>query len=162
LSYNHGNDIEDEEIDYDGMSEDIDTKAIDGDDDDDTCDEETYEEFYEAIYMYMMAIYALMHVVNLFLNVMRGEHVERPLTRRQITSNCLHKKIMFFIYQYIERGSLFSVLHDGVKAMKFNWRKRLNIVKGVASALSYLHHDFTSPIVHRDVFNRDVFTSNIL
>jgi hypothetical protein len=79
--------MEDEEIDYEGTSEDIDTEAIDDDDDDnnddiedDTDDEETDEEFYEAIYMYMMAIYALMHVVNQFLNMMRGEHGERPLT----------------------------------------------------------------------------------
>ncbi|KAK2359404.1 putative leucine-rich repeat receptor protein kinase [Trifolium repens] len=64
---------------------------------------------------------------------------------------CLHKRIMFLIYQYMERGSLFSVLYDDVEAVEFKWRKRVNIVKGVASALSYLHHDFTSPIVHRDI-----------
>jgi len=70
---------------------------------------------------------------------------------------CLHKRIMFLIYQYMERGSLFSVLYDDVEAMEFNWRKRLNVVKGVAFGLSYLHHDCTPPIVHRDVS-----TSNIL
>jgi len=70
---------------------------------------------------------------------------------------CLHKRDMFLIYHYMEKGSLFSVLHDDVEAIKFNWRKRINTIKGVAHALSYLHHDFTSPIVHRDVS-----TSNIL
>ena len=31
MSYNHGNDIEDKEFDYDGMSEDIGIEAIDDD-----------------------------------------------------------------------------------------------------------------------------------
>ena len=76
------------------MSEDISTEAID--DDDDANDEETDEECYEAIYMYMMAIHALMHVVNQSLNMMRGEHVERPLTPRRITSkghDYIHKSL---------------------------------------------------------------------
>ncbi|KEH21564.1 putative protein kinase RLK-Pelle-LRR-XI-1 family [Medicago truncatula] len=70
---------------------------------------------------------------------------------------CLHKRIMFLIYQYMERGSLFTVLYDDVEAVEFNWRKRISTVKGIAFALSYLHHDCTAPIVHRDVS-----TSNIL
>ena len=95
MSYNHGNDIEDEEIDYEGMSEHIGTEAI-NDGDDDANDEETNEEFYEAIYMCMMEIHALMHLVNQFLNMMRGEHHERPLTRRRITSkgyDYIHKSL---------------------------------------------------------------------
>ena len=77
------------------MSEHIGTEAI-NDGDDDANDEETNEEFYEAIYMCMMEIHALMHVVNQFLNMMRGEHVERPLTRRRITSKgygYIHKSL---------------------------------------------------------------------
>ncbi|XP_039685633.1 probable leucine-rich repeat receptor-like protein kinase At1g35710 isoform X2 [Medicago truncatula] len=70
---------------------------------------------------------------------------------------CLHKRIMFLIYQYMEKGSLFSVLYDDVKVVEFKWRKRVNTIKGVAFAFSYLHHDCTAPIVHRDVS-----TSNIL
>ncbi|XP_028213118.1 probable leucine-rich repeat receptor-like protein kinase At1g35710 [Glycine soja] len=64
---------------------------------------------------------------------------------------CLHRRIMFLIYEYMERGSLFSVLFDDVEAMELDWKKRVNIVKGTAHALSYLHHDFTPPIVHRDI-----------
>jgi serine/threonine protein kinase len=73
---------------------------------------------------------------------------------------CLHKRIMFLIYQYMEKGSLFSVLYDDVEAIEFNWRKRLNIVKGVASALSYLHHDCTTPIVHRDVSSGNILLNS--
>ncbi|KAJ1401520.1 Tyrosine-protein kinase, active site [Sesbania bispinosa] len=70
---------------------------------------------------------------------------------------CLHNRIMFLIYQYMEKGSLFSVLYDDAEAMELDWRKRVDIVKGIAHALSYLHHDCNPPIVHRDIA-----TTNIL
>ncbi|KAK2413598.1 putative leucine-rich repeat receptor protein kinase [Trifolium repens] len=73
---------------------------------------------------------------------------------------CLHKRIMFLIYQYMEKGSLFSVLYDDVEAMEFNWRKRINIVKGVAFALSYLHHDCSPSIVHRDVSSNNILLNS--
>ena len=70
---------------------------------------------------------------------------------------CLHKRCMFLIYEYIERGSLFYVLSNDIEAKELNWKKRVNIIKGIANALSYLHHDCIPTIVHRDVT-----TSNIL
>jgi serine/threonine protein kinase len=73
---------------------------------------------------------------------------------------CLHKRIMFLIYQYMERGSLFSVLYDDEEAMEFNWRKRINIVKGVSFALSYLHHDCSPSIVHRDVSSNNILLNS--
>ncbi|GAU25975.1 hypothetical protein TSUD_166570 [Trifolium subterraneum] len=65
-----------------------------------------------------------------------------------------------FRNEYMEKGSLFSVLYDDVDAVEFKWRKRVNIVKGVASAISYLHHDFTSPIVHRDISSGNILLNN--
>ncbi|KAJ1419605.1 Tyrosine-protein kinase, active site [Sesbania bispinosa] len=70
---------------------------------------------------------------------------------------CLHKRIMFLIYQYMEKGSLFSALYDDTEALELDWRKRVDIVKGIAHALSYLHNDCNPPIVHRDIA-----TTNIL
>ncbi|RZB57591.1 La protein 1 isoform D [Glycine soja] len=64
--------------------------------DEDIDDEETNEEFYEATYTYVMTIYALIDILNQFLNMMRGEHIERPLTRPQITSrgyDYIHKAL---------------------------------------------------------------------
>ncbi|KAK8466263.1 hypothetical protein PHAVU_008G044701 [Phaseolus vulgaris] len=58
---------------------------------------------------------------------------------------------MFLIYEYMEKGSLFSVLYDDMEAMEFDWKRRVNTMKGIAHALSYLHHDCVPPIVHRDI-----------
>lgn len=88
LTYNHDHDINNEEMDGDIYNEDTNDEDID--------DEETNEEFYEATYTYVMAIYALIDILNQFLNMMRGEHIERPLTRRQITSrgyDYIHKAL---------------------------------------------------------------------
>ncbi|KAL0290893.1 UNVERIFIED_CONTAM: MDIS1-interacting receptor like kinase [Sesamum angustifolium] len=64
---------------------------------------------------------------------------------------CLHKRCMFLIYEYMERGSLFCILRDENEAVELDWVKRVNVVKGVAHALSYMHHDCNPPILHRDV-----------
>ncbi|MBA0649820.1 hypothetical protein Goklo_017342 [Gossypium klotzschianum] len=37
-----------------------------------------------------------------------------------------------------------------------DWIKRVNIVKGVAHALSYMHHDCNPPIVHRDISSNNI------
>ncbi|WVZ08063.1 hypothetical protein V8G54_021409 [Vigna mungo] len=73
---------------------------------------------------------------------------------------CLHKRMMFLIYEYMEKGSLLSVLFDDREAIKFDWKKRVNTVKGTAHALSYLHHDCVPPIVHRDISASNVLLNS--
>ncbi|KAJ1419600.1 Tyrosine-protein kinase, active site [Sesbania bispinosa] len=53
-------------------------------------------------------------------------------------------------------GSVYKALLPG-EAMELDWKKRVDIVKGIAHALSYLHNDCNPPIVHRDIA-----TTNIL
>ncbi|XP_042031625.1 MDIS1-interacting receptor like kinase 2-like [Salvia splendens] len=69
---------------------------------------------------------------------------------------CLHQRSMFLIYDYMERGSLFSVLRDEDEAVELNWKKRVNVVKGIANALSYMHHDCSPPILHRDISSSNI------
>ncbi|KAH9735373.1 MDIS1-interacting receptor like kinase 2 [Citrus sinensis] len=75
---------------------------------------------------------------------------------------CLHKKCMFLIYEYMERESLFCVLRHDDEAIELNWTKRVNIVKSVAHALSYLHHDCTPSIVHRDISSNNILLDSNL
>ncbi|KHN40547.1 Putative LRR receptor-like serine/threonine-protein kinase [Glycine soja] len=58
--------------------------------------------------------------------------------------------------QFLEGCSLDQILINDAKAAAFDWEKRVNIVKGVANALSYLHHDCSPPIIHRDVSSKNV------
>ncbi|KAI3462947.1 hypothetical protein Pfo_019610 [Paulownia fortunei] len=69
---------------------------------------------------------------------------------------CLNKRCMFLIYDYMERGSLFCLLRDETEAVELDWIKRVNVVKGIANALSYMHHDCNPPILHRDVSSNNI------
>ncbi|GMJ12763.1 hypothetical protein like AT2G16250 [Hibiscus trionum] len=60
------------------------------------------------------------------------------------------------VYKYMPNGDLSSSLYrknnsegDGLKSL--DWITRLKIAIGAAEGLSYLHHECTPPLVHRDV-----------
>ena len=63
---------------------------------------------------------------------------------------------MFLVYEYIERGSLFYVLWNDIKAMELDWTKRVNIIKGIAHSISYMHHECIPVIVHRDITSNNI------
>ncbi|KAF6140588.1 hypothetical protein GIB67_013881 [Kingdonia uniflora] len=69
---------------------------------------------------------------------------------------CSHARHSFIISEYLERGSLSKVINDREEAGKLDWASRVNIVKGVANAFSYLHHDCSPPIVHRDISSNNI------
>ncbi|PIN21533.1 Serine/threonine protein kinase [Handroanthus impetiginosus] len=75
---------------------------------------------------------------------------------------CLHKRCMFLIYDYMERGSLFCVLRYEHEALELDWIKRVNVVKSIAHALSYMHHDCIPPILHRDVSTNNILLDSKL
>ncbi|CAL9023438.1 unnamed protein product [Prunus brigantina] len=64
---------------------------------------------------------------------------------------CSRRGCIFLLYEYLERGSLGKALYGVEGVTQLGWATRVKIVKGLAHALSYLHHDCSPPIVHRDV-----------
>ncbi|XP_024463884.2 probable LRR receptor-like serine/threonine-protein kinase At2g16250 isoform X2 [Populus trichocarpa] len=73
-----------------------------------------------------------------------------------LLGHCLEKENeKFLIYKHMPNGDLSSSLYrktnseDGLKSL--DWITRLKIAIGAAEGLSYLHHECTPPIVHRDV-----------
>nr|XP_034569347.1 MDIS1-interacting receptor like kinase 2-like [Setaria viridis] len=69
---------------------------------------------------------------------------------------CSHSKCKFLVYDLIERGSLESNLQEEQHAKELDWSKRAAVVKDVAQALSYLHHDCDVPIIHRDIKSSNI------
>ncbi|KAL8239067.1 hypothetical protein R6Q59_015634 [Mikania micrantha] len=73
---------------------------------------------------------------------------------------CLHNKCNFLVYEYMDKGSLFCALRDSELAVKLDWIKRVNIIKDVAHALAYMHHDCNPPIVHRDISSNNILLNS--
>ncbi|XP_058222206.1 MDIS1-interacting receptor like kinase 2-like [Rhododendron vialii] len=69
---------------------------------------------------------------------------------------CFHTRHSFLVYEFLERGSLGAILRNNEQAVEFGWIERVNVVKGVANALSYMHHDCSPPLVHRDVSSKNI------
>ncbi|KAK8509226.1 hypothetical protein V6N11_007633 [Hibiscus sabdariffa] len=69
---------------------------------------------------------------------------------------CSHPRHSFLVYEFLEGGSLEKILKSDEQATEFDWTKRINVVKGLANALSYMHHDCSPPIVHRDISSKNI------
>ena len=75
---------------------------------------------------------------------------------------CLHNRCMFLIYEHMEMGSLFFVLSNDVEAVELDWMKRMTVIKSIAHALSYLHHECVQVIVHRDISSNIILLNSKL
>ncbi|KAF7005461.1 hypothetical protein CFC21_020583 [Triticum aestivum] len=62
----------------------------------------------------------------------------------------------FLIYEYMERGDLAKILTNNGRAIELDWGRRTHIVLDVGQALAYMHHDCSSPIVHRDITSKNI------
>ncbi|XP_023891417.2 receptor-like protein kinase HSL1 [Quercus suber] len=70
------------------------------------------------------------------------------------------------VYEYMENHSLDRWLHgkkrkssigmNSAHQMVLNWPRRLQIAIGTAQGLSYMHHDCSPPIIHRDVKSSNI------
>lgn len=63
---------------------------------------------------------------------------------------------MYLVYDYVEKGSLRNSLKGQEGEQILGWRERVMIIKGIADALSYMHHDQVHPIVHRDLSTNNI------
>ncbi|KDP42079.1 hypothetical protein JCGZ_01867 [Jatropha curcas] len=69
---------------------------------------------------------------------------------------CSNSNQPLLVYEFLENGSLETLLKTDEQAKAFDWTKRINVIKGVANALSYMHHDCSFPIIHRDISSKNV------
>ncbi|XP_052157897.1 cysteine-rich receptor-like protein kinase 44 isoform X1 [Oryza glaberrima] len=62
---------------------------------------------------------------------------------------CIHEKEKILVYEFMQKGSLDNIIFHKRKGALLNWSKRLQIIKGLAEGLLYLHKHCL--IVHRDL-----------
>ncbi|XP_039171263.1 MDIS1-interacting receptor like kinase 2 isoform X2 [Eucalyptus grandis] len=91
-----------------------------------------------------------------FLNEIRALTEIRHRNIVKLVGFCSHPQHSFLVYEYFDRGSLSTILSNEKEAKELDWNKRVNIVKGMAHALSYMHHDCITPIVHRDISSNNI------
>ncbi|XBJ22187.1 hypothetical protein VPH35_000617 [Triticum aestivum] len=69
---------------------------------------------------------------------------------------CSHPVYKFLVYEYIQRGSLHGTLENEELAKELDWQKRITLATDVAQAISYLHHECSPPIIHRDITSNNI------
>jgi serine/threonine protein kinase len=68
----------------------------------------------------------------------------------QLLGYCRRKGELLLVYDYMPHGSLDKLLfHNDTPS--FNWVHRYQVLRGVASALLYLHEEWEQVVLHRDV-----------
>ncbi|CAN6830829.1 unnamed protein product [Brassica oleracea] len=63
---------------------------------------------------------------------------------------CRYNEELYLVYDCMPNGSLDKYLY-GSDQEQLSWSQRFKIIKDVASALSYPHHDWLQVVVHRDI-----------
>lgn len=69
----------------------------------------------------------------------------------QLLGYCRRKGELLLVYDYMLNGSLDKFLFGNNVTSKLSWSQRFKIIKGVASALLYLHEGWEQVVLHRDV-----------
>ena len=69
---------------------------------------------------------------------------------------CSHPRYKFLVYEYIDRGNLHVTLENEELAKELDWKRRAAIVRDVAQAIYYLHHECNPPIIHRDITSPNI------
>ncbi|KAH0929510.1 hypothetical protein HID58_015237 [Brassica napus] len=68
---------------------------------------------------------------------------------------CRRREELLLVYDHMPNGSLDKYLHNSPE-VALDWNQRIKIIKGVASALFFLHEDWEQVVIHRDVKSSNV------
>ncbi|KAK3199311.1 hypothetical protein Dsin_022726 [Dipteronia sinensis] len=76
--------------------------------------------------------------------------------------SCIQGEERLLIYEYMPNKSLDYFIFDQKKAGLLTWRRRFDIVMGIARGLLYLHQDSKLQIIHRDLKASNILLDNDL
>ncbi|KAL5579209.1 hypothetical protein UlMin_011651 [Ulmus minor] len=69
----------------------------------------------------------------------------------KILGYCAQGEEKMIIYEYLPNKGLDSIIFDETKRRLLDWRKRKDIICGIARGILYLHQDSRLRIIHRDL-----------
>lgn len=69
----------------------------------------------------------------------------------KILGYCVDEEERMLIYEYQPNKSLDSFIFDKERRRELDWPKRVEIIKGIARGMLYLHEDSRLRIIHRDL-----------
>eukprot|EP01112_Ceratiomyxa_fruticulosa_P014571 TRINITY_DN4189_c0_g3_i1.p1 TRINITY_DN4189_c0_g3~~TRINITY_DN4189_c0_g3_i1.p1 ORF type:complete len:481 (-),score=105.34 TRINITY_DN4189_c0_g3_i1:104-1546(-) len=75
----------------------------------------------------------------------------------QFLGACVQSPHMFILTEFMDRGSLFDIIHD--EKIDLTWPRRISLSKDIARGLLYLHTRKPA-IVHRDVKSLNILVDN--
>ncbi|XP_022991503.1 cysteine-rich receptor-like protein kinase 10 [Cucurbita maxima] len=64
---------------------------------------------------------------------------------------CVHGSEKLLVYEYVSNESLDKLLFKSSRRGELDWKRRYDIIAGIARGLQYLHVDSHNLIVHRDI-----------
>ncbi|KAL4332900.1 hypothetical protein GQ457_07G017500 [Hibiscus cannabinus] len=64
---------------------------------------------------------------------------------------CIHGNEKILVYEYVTNQSLDKVLFKPNRKEELDWKRRYEIITGIARGLLYLHNDSHNRIIHRDI-----------
>uniref|UniRef100_A0A453RAF7 non-specific serine/threonine protein kinase n=1 Tax=Aegilops tauschii subsp. strangulata TaxID=200361 RepID=A0A453RAF7_AEGTS len=109
-------------------------------------------------------VYAVKKLVGHAHKILHGSMIREMNTLGQIRHRNLVKlkDVLFrreyglILYEFMDNGSLYDVLHGTEAAPVLEWRTRYDIALGTAHGLAYLHNDCHPAIIHRDIKPKNI------
>ncbi|KAH1056172.1 hypothetical protein J1N35_034237 [Gossypium stocksii] len=69
----------------------------------------------------------------------------------RILGCCVEGEEKMLVYEFLPNKSLDFIIFDDSKRSLLDWKKRLEIICGIARGMLYLHHDSRLRVIHRDL-----------